>query len=72
MMWCPEISGDFLVCVLGGCVLFGFCFVSGELGKGLASFYTCQLSGRQLATCKCPGSQSCSSSSTGSLAAAAT
>ena len=37
-MWCPEISGDFPSCVLGGCVLFGFCFVFGAGAKTLFSF----------------------------------
>ena len=38
MMWCPEISGDFLVCVLGCCVLFGCCFVSGTGAKTFLPF----------------------------------
>ena len=38
MMWCPEISGDFLVCVLGGCFLFGGCFVSGAGAKTFLPF----------------------------------
>ena len=37
-MWCPEISGDFPSCVLGGCVLFGFCFVFGAGAKTFFSF----------------------------------
>ena len=37
-MWCPEISGDFPSCVLGGCVLFGCCFVSGAGAKTFFSF----------------------------------
>ena len=36
-MLCPEISGDFLVCVLGSCVLFGCCFIS---GAGTKTFFT--------------------------------
>jgi hypothetical protein len=36
-MWCPEISGDFLVCVLGSCVWFGCCFVS---GAGAMTFFS--------------------------------
>ena len=38
VMWCPEISGDFPSCVLGGCVLFGFCFVFGAGAKTFFSF----------------------------------
>jgi hypothetical protein len=37
-MLCPEISGDFLICVLGSCVLFGYCFVSGDGAKTFFAF----------------------------------
>ena len=37
-MWCPEISGDFLVCVLGSSVLYGSCFISGAGAKVLFAF----------------------------------
>ena len=37
-MWCPEISGDFPSCALGGCVLFGFCFVFGAGAKTFLPF----------------------------------
>ena len=38
-MWCPEMSGiRFPSCVLGSCVFFGGCFVSGDEAKIFFAF----------------------------------